>query len=265
MGVRKPLSKKIRFEIFKRDSFTCQYCGQKAPEIILQVDHIDPVATGGNNNILNLITSCFDCNNGKGVNKLDDNTVVKKQRDQLELLQERKEQIEMMLEWHKGLADVKALLKDALKEFWEDLAPGYSITEHGVKTINKLLREYTYEEIKEAMEISADQYLKFSGEVVTDDSWQIGFNKIAGIARVRRDSIDIPDLKDLLYIRGILKNRLRGYFESGLAMNLLKKARECGVPLIEINGLALKANYMDDFETEINQLIEKQKIDDLPF
>lgn len=29
---RKQLSKKLRFEVFKRDSFTCQYCGKKSPE-----------------------------------------------------------------------------------------------------------------------------------------------------------------------------------------------------------------------------------------
>ena len=44
---RKALSQKIRFEVFKRDSFTCQYCGRKAPDVVLQVDHIVPVAKGG--------------------------------------------------------------------------------------------------------------------------------------------------------------------------------------------------------------------------
>ena len=31
---RRAVSKKLRFEVFKRDSFTCQYCGRKAPDII---------------------------------------------------------------------------------------------------------------------------------------------------------------------------------------------------------------------------------------
>ena len=39
MAERKPLSKKIRFEVFKRDAFTCQYCGQMAPDVLLEVDH----------------------------------------------------------------------------------------------------------------------------------------------------------------------------------------------------------------------------------
>ena len=54
---RRKLSKKIRFEVFKRDNFTCQYCGRKAPDVVLEVDHIIPVAKGGKNNIMNLITS----------------------------------------------------------------------------------------------------------------------------------------------------------------------------------------------------------------
>ena len=40
---RKGLSKKIRFEVFKRDRFTCQYCGSQAPQAILVVDHVRPI------------------------------------------------------------------------------------------------------------------------------------------------------------------------------------------------------------------------------
>ena len=65
MAKRKKLGKKIRFEVFKRDSFTCQYCGQSAPQVILEVDHIVPVSKGGDDELTNLITSCRDCNRGK--------------------------------------------------------------------------------------------------------------------------------------------------------------------------------------------------------
>ena len=56
---------KLRFEIFKRDRFTCQYCGRKSPNVSLQIDHIYPRSKGGNNNEENLRTACSDCNNGK--------------------------------------------------------------------------------------------------------------------------------------------------------------------------------------------------------
>lgn len=65
MSDRKSLSKKTRFEIFKRDGFKCIYCGSHPPEVILEVDHIDPVSKGGDDSPTNLITSCFDCNRGK--------------------------------------------------------------------------------------------------------------------------------------------------------------------------------------------------------
>lgn len=64
--MRKALSKKTRFEIFKRDGFTCQYCGKQPPDVVLVVDHINPVANGGDNDQMNLVTSCETCNQGKG-------------------------------------------------------------------------------------------------------------------------------------------------------------------------------------------------------
>jgi hypothetical protein len=63
--MRKPLSKKARFEVFKRDGFACQYCGGHPPKVLLEVDHVIPVAEGGSNAEENLLTACFSCNRGK--------------------------------------------------------------------------------------------------------------------------------------------------------------------------------------------------------
>lgn len=59
------ISKRLRFEIFKRDRFTCQYCGRTAPEVTLHVDHVTPRARGGSDDPSNLRTSCSDCNIAK--------------------------------------------------------------------------------------------------------------------------------------------------------------------------------------------------------
>ena len=67
---RKPIGKKLRFEVFKRDSFTCQYCGGVPPRVVLHVDHIVAVARGGDNAIDNLATACSACNLGKGARDL---------------------------------------------------------------------------------------------------------------------------------------------------------------------------------------------------
>lgn len=62
---RKAVSTRRRFEIFKRDNFTCMYYGKKPPSVILHIDHIIPVSKGGGNGTENLVTSCDKCNLGK--------------------------------------------------------------------------------------------------------------------------------------------------------------------------------------------------------
>lgn len=101
---RKPLSKKTRFEVFKRDNFTCQYCSAKSPNVVLEVDHLLPVCKKGTNDIDNLITACFDCNRGKGKNeltsipesvseKLEKKRIAQSQyKEYLKLIQQRKKQ-----------------------------------------------------------------------------------------------------------------------------------------------------------------------------
>jgi hypothetical protein len=59
----------IRIEIFKRDKYTCQYCGWKngtqKGDRVLHIDHKIPVYFGGTNNINNLVTACYRCNISK--------------------------------------------------------------------------------------------------------------------------------------------------------------------------------------------------------
>jgi len=88
---RKPIGKKLRFEIFKRDGFACQYCGSTPPEVVLHVDHIHPVAKGGDNDCSNLITACSSCNHGKGATELS--SVPKSLADKANEIVEREEQI----------------------------------------------------------------------------------------------------------------------------------------------------------------------------
>lgn len=67
---RRKLTPKVRFIILKRDDFTCQYCGQSAPSVELEVDHIVPISRGGITLEQNLITACKECNIGKGAKRL---------------------------------------------------------------------------------------------------------------------------------------------------------------------------------------------------
>lgn len=72
MATRKPISHKQRFRILERDDFTCRYCGAEAPEVKLQIDHVEPVSVGGGSDDSNLVTSCYECNSGKRAQVLSD-------------------------------------------------------------------------------------------------------------------------------------------------------------------------------------------------
>lgn len=60
------VSRLLRFEVFRRDGYTCFYCGRRAPTVILEADHKTPRSAGGPDTIDNLVTACWDCNRGKG-------------------------------------------------------------------------------------------------------------------------------------------------------------------------------------------------------
>lgn len=59
------VSKRLRYEILRRDNHTCRYCGQSAPDVKLTVDHVLAVALGGKDEASNLVAACQDCNTGK--------------------------------------------------------------------------------------------------------------------------------------------------------------------------------------------------------
>lgn len=52
-----------RNAIFRRDRYTCQYCGDRNK---ISLDHVLPLSRGGKDTWENLVTACFPCNNKKG-------------------------------------------------------------------------------------------------------------------------------------------------------------------------------------------------------
>ncbi len=60
----RPRVKLSRREVFSRDRFTCQYCGQQTKDLTL--DHIVPKWRGGSHTWDNLVAACKHCNHRKG-------------------------------------------------------------------------------------------------------------------------------------------------------------------------------------------------------
>lgn len=59
------VSQVVRWQVLERDKFTCQYCGRRAPDARLEIDHVLPRSLGGSDDTTNLAAACVDCNRGK--------------------------------------------------------------------------------------------------------------------------------------------------------------------------------------------------------
>jgi hypothetical protein len=75
------ISRRLRFEILRRDNYTCRYCGGVAPEVRITVDHVVPRALGGTDDPSNLVAACADCNGGKSASSPDEAVVAAVRED----------------------------------------------------------------------------------------------------------------------------------------------------------------------------------------
>jgi 5-methylcytosine-specific restriction endonuclease McrA len=60
----RPKVRLTKRELFRRDNFTCQYCGQRSAR--LTIDHVVPRYRGGEHAWSNLVAACPTCNLRKG-------------------------------------------------------------------------------------------------------------------------------------------------------------------------------------------------------
>jgi len=61
------LKNRIRWAVFRRDSFRCRYCNRSVKDgIQLTLDHIKPQSKGGSWSADNLVCACNECNQAKG-------------------------------------------------------------------------------------------------------------------------------------------------------------------------------------------------------
>lgn len=146
------MSKKSRFETFKRDGFMCAYCGATPPSVLLEFDHIIAVADGGTGDEGNLITACFDCNRGKAANPLS--SIPKSLSERAEEIREREDQIAGYR------LIVQASLDRAQRDMWtvaEEIFPGCGregLNRAWLRSIKTFNERLPLHEVLEAAEIA---------------------------------------------------------------------------------------------------------------
>lgn len=242
---RKSLSKKIRFEVFKRDSFTCQYCGRMAPDTVLEVDHINPIANGGDNDIFNLITSCFDCNRGKGKRKLTEKDEIIKQQEQLKILNVKREQLKMMLDWRKELEGFQDEQLNVFLESFESKLD-CTLTGLGKERAKKWIKEFGLMEVLECLDLSYNQY-----HLKEKNSTEKVFNYIPRIANVRKKQKSDPMIHKRNIIKVILRERISYINEAQLAS--LLKCMKTDQDFNEMKNIVSNCRNWTDFKNEVNE------------
>lgn len=179
------LSVQTRFEIFKRDRFTCQYCGKHPPDVLLEADHIVPRAAGGSDDLSNLTTACTDCNRGKGSRLLEEGTAPTVNASALAELQERIDQAKAYMDVLGGL---ESLVDDQVQRvidrwaqvfgaeteerddgtFWT--FTGYRYQYGGrwpdKRSIRQFVKKLTLEQVLDAVDIAASRMDKADSHAV---------------------------------------------------------------------------------------------------
>jgi hypothetical protein len=165
------ISTRTRFEVFKRDRFTCAYCGRTPPEVLLEADHVVPQAAGGSDDMANLITSCQTCNRGKAARLLEEGATPVVGRASVEELQERIAQAQAYVE---ALTSYQAIVGEQVQMVMDAWARVYGAeTEeredgtywvfggrHGgrwpdERSIRRFLRSLSTETVLDAVDITA--------------------------------------------------------------------------------------------------------------
>lgn len=145
------ISKKLRFEVFKRDGFTCQYCGGHPPSKILEADHVIAKSKGGTDDINNLVTSCFDCNRGKSDRDL--NQVPLSLAENTKMIKEREDQYR---EYNKTLKNVDKRINSEINEvekiFSEAFNDMYAFKPSFRMSVKKFINSLGLMEVQDSME-----------------------------------------------------------------------------------------------------------------
>lgn len=169
-GSRMSLSKKIRFEIFKRDGFKCTYCGQNPPQVVLEIDHIIPKSAGGKDEIVNLTTSCFDCNRGKSDRAIDFKIVRADVQKDVAIAKLKKEQLAQYYKFLEEIIAEQWKAVDIIERNFETLTNNkFTLSDCGRNNFFKLLKIYSLGSILQAMPIT---YSRFGDRFPNDGAFR---------------------------------------------------------------------------------------------
>ena len=169
-----------------------------------------------------------------------------KQRKMLEDLEERRQQLQMMIQWREQLSNFDEEQALALaKIINEKLKPVY-VTEAGITTIGEWLNRF-----------KLDELVKVVDEMIvpkTKDNSIDGAEFMAKIPRIAAANRKPEVERELLYIRGILRKRL-SYIDERKTLMWLHSAVHAGYCTDELKHFATVVRSWTEFKNDIVEMI----------
>ena len=120
----------------------------------------------------------------------------------------------------------------------------------------KLLHKFPLANVLDAMKIAARQYVELKDGQPTHESVNNAWSYVGRICNVKKADTEKPYLKDLLYIRAIVRNRL-SYSNEHKALELLEDAYLKGVSVEDLKQLARRARKWSMWEDEMYALLDE--------
>jgi DnaD/phage-associated family protein len=197
--VRK-ISNALRFEVFQRDRHTCQYCGRRAPEVELEVDHLIPVARGGTDDFENLITSCRECNSGKSAKLIERFTHGHTKESWREKIREKR--VERLKERRSEVEDVI--------RYWAECRNARTVSAYDAEAIYRFVETYDPVWIKAAIRIATRQqrnnYVKYVAGILKNWAKTGPPDYVANPEKAVEDALEQKKATDkqIAYIAGLL-------------------------------------------------------------
>lgn len=182
------LSKRVRFEVFKRDMFTCMYCGRRPPEVVLEVDHVHPKAKGGTDDLDNLVTSYWDCNRGKAAKGLGDAVPAVDELGRLAAIQEASERAALLSQQNRAstaFLEAQANAIETVQVMWREI--GGTDAWFQEASVKRFLRSLGVAEIIDAIEATGAWWTRYEWKT-QDNAWRYFCGACWGMIREKKEN-----------------------------------------------------------------------------
>jgi hypothetical protein len=175
-------------------------------------------------------------------------------------LEERLQQLKMLINWRKGMLNIRKQQLTNLITYWEDKIPDFETNNDQKKFLAAYISKYSSDEIMAAMDMTVDKFIKFNDDGTIDrTSILTAFSKIPEICQTKTEIVNAHETDGLQRIHNQLEKGIGGFFDSNRANQWLNYARSWEVPIDDLFKMASSVKSWTEFSVNIDKMVEKQK------